>query len=79
MKMKISSLQIFVLKEVMIEGMMTLVVERFFFDASVEDDTKRVQSALCTRMRIVFYAIRLGPKTSVCREECHCHVYCIRP
>ena len=34
-------------------------------DASVEDDTKRVQSALCTRMRIVFFSIRLGPKTSV--------------
>ena len=46
--------------------------------ASVEDDTKRVQSALCTRMRTVFHAIRLGPKTSVCREVCHCHVYCIR-
>ena len=46
--------------------------------ASVEDDTKRVQSALCTKMRIVFHAIRLGPKTSVCREVCHCHVYCIR-
>ena len=30
----------------------------------MEDDTKRVQSALCTRMRIVFYAIRHGPKTS---------------
>ena len=31
----------------------------------MEDDTKRVQSALCTRMRIVFSLIRLGPKTSV--------------
>ena len=48
------------------------------YHASVEDDTKRVQSALCTRMRIVFSSIRLGPKTSVCREVCHCHVYCIR-
>ena len=47
-------------------------------NASVEDDTKRVQSALCTRMRIVFYAIRLGPKTSVCREVSHCHVCCHR-
>ena len=34
------------------------------YHASVEDDTKRVQSALCTRMRLVFNAIRLGPKTS---------------
>ena len=33
--------------------------------ASVEDDTKRVQNALCTRMRIVFSSIRLGPKTSM--------------
>ena len=38
---------------------------RLRYHASVEDDTKRVQSALCTRMRIVLYAIRLGPKTSV--------------
>ena len=35
------------------------------YSASVEVDTNRVQSALCTRMRIVFYAIRLGPNTSV--------------
>ena len=46
------------------------------YHASVEDDTKRVQSALCTRMKIIFYAIRLGPKTSVCRDECQCQVYC---
>ena len=38
---------------------------RLRYHASVEDDTKRVQSALCTRMRIVFSSIRLGPKTSV--------------
>ena len=47
-------------------------------DASVGNDTKRVQSALCTRMRIVFSRIRLELKTSVWREKCHCHVYCIR-
>ena len=46
--------------------------------ASVGNDAKRVQSALCTRMRIVFFWIRLGLKTSVCREVCHCHVYCTR-
>ena len=33
--------------------------------ARVGNDTKRVQSALCTRMRIVFYSIRLRPTTSV--------------
>ena len=48
------------------------------YHARVGNDAKRAQSALCTRMRIVFYAIRLGPKTSVCRELCHCHVYCTR-
>ena len=37
--------------------------------ASVEYDTKRVQSALCTRLRIVFSLIRLGPKTSVYEEK----------
>ena len=33
--------------------------------ASVENDTKRVQSALCTRLRIVLSRIRLELKTSV--------------
>ena len=46
--------------------------------ASVGNDTKWVQSAVCTRMRIVFSWIRLELKTSVCREKCHCHVCCIR-
>ena len=46
--------------------------------ARVGHVAKRVQSALCTRMRIVFHAIRLELKTSVCREVCHCHVYCTR-
>ena len=42
---------------------------RLRYHASVEDDTKLVQSAQCTRMRIVFSLIRLGPKTSVCEEK----------
>ena len=42
-----------------------------------ETTQKRVQSALCTRMRIVFSRIR-ELKTSVRREKCHCHVYCTR-
>ena len=39
------------------------------YHARVGSDAKRVQSALCTRMRIVFYAIRLGPKTSECEKN----------
>ena len=42
---------------------------RLRYHASVEDDTKRVQSALCTRMRIVFSLIRLWPKTSECEKK----------
>ena len=34
-----------------------------------ENDAKRVQSALCTRMRIVLSGIRLDLKTSVWREK----------
>ena len=48
------------------------------YHARVGNDAKRVQRALCTRMRIVFSLIRLGPKTSVWRELCHCHVYSTR-
>ena len=49
-----------------------------FMTASVGNDTKWVQSALCTRMRIVFSRIRLELKTSVSRDKCHCQVYCNR-
>ena len=66
-------------------GMTNVLAENLFASslaslefARVGNDAKRVQSALCTRMRIVFSRIRLELKTSVCKEICHCHVFCIR-
>ena len=37
--------------------------------ARMGNHSKRVQSALCTRMRIVFFAIQLEPKTSECEKH----------
>ena len=57
--------------EVLQENLFDLlrIKSMFSVTARVEDDTNTVQSALCTRMRIVFTEIRLGPKTSVHEKD----------